>query len=115
MRMFHGSSSPVLALHEGLCLTDDDDRARDYAAAAFGAHWLHEVSLDLDGLVVIDVEDGWDRDEAVAAGDHGDVPGADVLVYQDESPHNHRHCTWRLMTPAALAAVTPAGTAGLDA
>jgi hypothetical protein len=107
MRMFHGSSSDTVALHQGLCLTDADDAARDYANAAWGTHYLHTVDIDLDGLTVADAPEDWDRDENTAASDNGgDYDGADIIVYGDETPMNHRHVTYRLMTPAALAAVT---------
>jgi hypothetical protein len=106
MRMFHGSSSQTLELHQGLCLTDDEDSARDYAFAAFATHMLHTADVELAGLVVIDAPGDWDRDENTAASDNGDDYGADVIVYDDETPMNRRHVTYRLLTPAALAAVT---------
>jgi len=108
--MYHGSSSQTPALHEGLCLAEDDDAARDYAFAACQAHYLHTVDIDLTGLVVIDAPGDWDRDENTAASDFGGSYGADVIVYDDETPVNRRHVTYRLMTPAALAAVTVTGT-----
>lgn len=106
--MYHGSSSPVLVLHEGLCLTDDPERAAEYA---YNSGYVHEVEIDLDALSEVEAEGEWDHDEAAARSDF-DAPdyGADVITYDDESPWGRGHRTWRLMTPAALAAVTVAGT-----
>lgn len=115
MRMFHGSSSQTVALHDGLCLTDEDDAARDYANAAYGTHYLHTVTIDLAVLTVTEIEGDWDRDENTAASDFGGgYDGADVIVYDDETPMNRRHVTYRLMTRAALAAVTVTGTSDAE-
>ena len=103
----HGSSSDTLPVHPGLCLTEDEDSAADYARSAFGTHYVHEAALNLDGLTVIDADGDWDRDENTAASDlGGDYDGADIITYDDETPMNRRHVTYRLMTPAALAALT---------
>ena len=100
MTLTHGSRNP-LALHIGLCLTDDDDSAAAYSDDGF----VTEVSVNLAGLTVVDLA-GYDRDENAAAGDDDDSHGADVLVYDDEDTKGQPHRTWRLMSPAALAAAT---------
>jgi hypothetical protein len=110
VKMHHGTSSKSLTLHVGLCLVVDEDRAAEYAQAAFGTHFVHEVTVDLDGLAVKEVEGEWDRDEAAAASDFGGDFGADIIVYDDETPYQRQHITYRLMTPAALAAVTVTAT-----
>jgi hypothetical protein len=49
---------------------------------------------------VTGVSGDWDRDENTAASDFGsEYDGADVVVYDDETPVNRRHVTYRLMTP----------------
>ncbi len=106
--MYHGTSSATLPVHAGLCLTGDRDHAADYAAACYGTRYIHEVAIDLTGLTVRDLDAGYDRDanDAPADADPADFPGADVIVFADETPAGHRHTTWRLLTPAALAAIT---------
>ncbi|HET9893657.1 MAG TPA: hypothetical protein VFQ44_01740 [Streptosporangiaceae bacterium] len=108
MRMYHGNYESAMVLHPGLCLTDDDDAARDYGRPGIASDgWLHELDLDIDaaGLVILEVA-GYDHDANEAAGDYGDGSGADILIFADETDAARRHDTWRLMTPAALAACT---------
>lgn len=105
--MYHGKAG-AMALHPGLCLTDDADAAAEYARYCFAAgeaRLVHTVTLDLDGLTVVEV-DGYDRDANWAPGDGGEYTDADVIVYIDETIGGNSHTTWRLMSPAALAAVT---------
>jgi hypothetical protein len=106
--MYHGNYESTAVLHPGLCLTDDDDLARDYGRGSRGR--LHALDVDLAGLTVADLADGYDHDENTAPGDDGQGFGADVIVFWDETDAGRRHRTWRLMTPAALAAVTVAGS-----
>ncbi len=113
--MYHGNAGK-LGLHTGLCLADDPDIAYDYAAATAGGYdlrYVHTVELDLDGLRVVEVA-GYDRDDNVAPGDGDDTYGADVMVYDDETITGRAHRTWRLMTPAALAALTHTSTTEED-
>lgn len=113
--MFHGSSSQTLDLHQGLCFTDDEDSARDYANAAYSTHMLHTADINLTGLTLTEISGDWDRDENTAASDFGGgYDGADIIVYDDETPMNRRHATYRLMTPAALAAVTIVASSDAD-
>ena len=112
--MFHGTDNEALPVHEGLCLTPREDAAEDYARNAAGYDGrLHEVSLDLDGLTVLEAA-GYDRDANRACGDGTEAYGADVLVFTDESPKGREHLTYRLMTAAALAAVTVITTSITD-
>lgn len=113
--MYHGTSSAALPIHEGLCLTSDDDRAREYAAACYGTRYVHEVTIDLAGLAVTDLDEGYDRDanEAPADADPASF-GCDVIIFADETPHGHHHTTWRLLTTAALAAITVTATTEED-
>jgi hypothetical protein len=108
--MYHGSSSRDLPLHEGLCLAGEEDAALDYALySAFGPdRYVHEVTADLDGLTVLHLDEGYDRDENIAPADldPSAFPGADVIVFADETIRGRAHDTYRLLTPAALAAVT---------
>jgi hypothetical protein len=113
LTMHHGTSCGTLPLHEGVCLADDEGPAAEYALSAHGTHLVHTVTLALDGLEVLEV-DGYDHDGNTAPGDDGEGYGADVIIFDDETPHQHRHVTYRLMTPAALAAVTVTGTRGAE-
>lgn len=106
--MYHGNGSR-LALHTGLCLTDDLRSARDYASYDHADGVVHTVEVDLHGLRVVEV-DGFDRDENLAAGDDFTAFDADVIVYTDETITGRAHRTWRLMSDAALTAVTLTAT-----
>lgn|SRR5487761_1659574 len=110
LTMYHGSSAGEVSLHQGLCFTDDVERARDYALyGGFGpVRYVHSAVIDFDGLVVAEM-DGFDRDENVAPGDLAASGGADVIVYDDETPAGRRHRTYRLLTAAALARLTVTG------
>lgn len=105
--MFHGNHEAGITLHPGLCLTDDDDAARDYGRGSRG--WVHALDVDLDGLTVTET-DGYDHDANEAPGDYDLSLGADIIVFWDETDDARRHQTWRLLTPAALAAVTVTGS-----
>lgn len=103
--LYHGSHCNAnLALHEGICLTDDESVASHY-----GRH-LHTVEIDLDTLTVEECP-GYDRDENDAPADHDDyraaavARGVDVLVYDDEDEMGQRHDCYRLVSERALAAV----------
>jgi hypothetical protein len=113
MTMFHGTSSAGLPLHEGLCLAEDDERAWDYARCAFGdIRYVHRAELDLDGLTVLELDEGYQRDGNVAPADldPAGFPGTDVIVFDDETPHGRYHVTYRLLTSRALAALTYVST-----
>lgn len=109
MTAWHGNHEGTLTLHVGLCLTDDDEAARHYGRRGF----VHRAELNLAGLTVLDI-DGYDHDANAAPGDHGEDYGADVIVFWDETDCARRHETWRLMTPAALAALAVTGSEPAD-
>ena len=110
MTLFHGTRSDTLSAHIGLCLTPDQDAAARYARRS---GTVYEVAISLNGLTVLDVEvaqsdiddNNWpgDSDESVA----GLVAkGADVVRYTDMDEQGYTHTTLRLLTPAAVAAVS---------
>lgn len=106
MRLYHGSNKPFAA-HVGLCLTDDQYAARDYAPRGT----LTTVEFVPFGLVV---------ERARSFGEAGDDGccdsaretrryrrrGVDVVEYQDQSPDGRTHRTWRLISRRALRAIT---------
>ena len=118
MTLYHGTRSDTLTAIIGLCLTPDQDAAARYARRS---GTVYEVAISLDGLSVLDVEvaqsdiddNNWpgDSDESVAAlvGQ-----GADVVRYTDMDEQGYTHTTLRLLTPAAVAAVSGI-TAMMDA
>jgi hypothetical protein len=102
MSYFHGAHTRF-STHLGLCLTDDEDTARNYAGISRGH--LATMELDLAALTVIECEAiDWDANEA--PGDDGDSRDADVLVFDDADEYGREHRTWRLMTQAAIDALT---------
>jgi hypothetical protein len=116
MRMFHGSSSQTLALHEGLCLAEDENIARDYAIYTSGDSYLHDLELSFAGLTVTELDEGYDRDANIAPADldPSAFPGTDIITFTDETITGREHVTYRLLTPAALAAVTVMATSDAD-
>lgn len=117
MEMYHGSGSDRIAIHPGLCLTDDLDAAENYAYQwdLLGTPTVATVHLDLTGLRVVEV-DAYDRDSNLAVGDRDLAVDADVVVYDDEDHYGRRHRTWRIVSPAAVDAcqVVAAHTLELD-
>lgn len=117
----HGTHHENLPFVSGLCLAagghDDGYAAASRYARRAGGEWVHEVSVDLDGLVVRELE--VDAAELLRTGD--DYPcdharerlalvaaGVDAVVYSDEVL-GVAHRTVRLLSPRALAAVTIVG------
>lgn len=101
MKLYHGTRNESLALHVGLCLTDDETAARHYGAN------VHEI--EVDGVELrVDVAN-WDRDAMVYPGDRRselDAWAADgyaLVRYEDETPNGRQHSTWRLCSLAAVA------------
>lgn len=112
MRMFHGSTRGFTA-HIGVCLTDDQAAAWDYAVRGIKPGQLVTVDLQLHGLRV---EKGRPfEDGADACGDSAaEVKrlrrrGVDVVEFTDQSPGGRQHRTWRLISRKALRAVSPNG------
>ena len=110
MTLYHGTRSDTLSAFVGLCLTPDQDAAARYARRS---GTVYEVAISLDSLNVLDVEvaqsdiddNNWpgDSDESVAA---LVAKGADVVRYTDMDEQGYTHTTLRLLTPAAVAAVS---------
>ena len=117
MRMFHGSSSQTLDLHQGICLTEHDSIARDYAIySSSDAGCIHHVEFAFAGLSVLELDEGYDRDANIAPADLDPAafPGTDVIIFADETITGRAHLTYRLLTPAAIAAVTVTGSSDAD-
>jgi hypothetical protein len=118
MTVYHGSAGE-LTLHLGLCLTGNQ-AAADYARYASSEGRVHEVELDLDGLTVVELDEGHDWDANTAPGDNGedyrDQAGdiADVIIFTDATATGRQHVTYRLMTDKALAAAAAAGCQMLE-
>ncbi len=109
INLFHGTDHDTLPLHAGLCLADDED-----AASTYGEN-VHEVTLDLDGLTVEEVEidlaaikrDGEDY-PADSASDRATylARGVDIIVYSDIADRlggGAEHLTYRILSDRALA------------
>ncbi len=108
----HGSRKP-LALHVGLCLTDDRAAARCYAGE--GGR-ITAVELKLAGLRVVRVEGFGEGETAAACGDTAEelaalaAEGVDVVTYDDEAIGlDDTHRTWRIVSDRALAAAQVLG------
>lgn len=105
MTLYHGAHTRF-ALHVGLCLTDDRSSAETYRQ---GKGELAEVELDLTGLCVLDLDEGYNRDEDEAPADRDPSEfDCDVIVYDDEDLRGRPHRTWRLVSDRAVDAVTSA-------
>lgn len=120
MKAYHGNADE-LVLHPGFCVTEDEGIAADYGTYASSSEGrVHTVELDLDGLTVVELDEGHDWDANVAPGDNGetyadeDGNAADVIIFADATAYGREHETYRLMTPAALAAVTLISTSVID-
>lgn len=120
MKAYHGNAGE-LVLHPGFCVTEDEDTAADYGTYASASDGrVHEVEVDLDGLTVVELDEGHDWDSNEAPGDNGetytDEDGnvADVIVFTDATAYGKQHETYRLMTPAAIATVTLISTSIID-
>jgi hypothetical protein len=111
MRLYHGTHHEDLPMHVGLCLTPDFAAASEYARV-HGGEWVHEVSIDLDGLVVehITVDPRACRDSDFWPGDTARervalaARGVDLIVY-DDICHTQGHATYRIVSEKALAAL----------
>jgi hypothetical protein len=102
--LYHGGSE---TLYLGICLTDSEHSALGYATQKNAVETVTEYEIDLAGLVVVDCGDVHPDSicSTTCPGDDGDTRGADVLVYRETGMWCETHRTWRLMSPAALAAV----------
>jgi hypothetical protein len=115
MRLYHGTHHEDLPLHPGLSLTPDFSAAREYARVR-GGEWIHEVTIDLEGLTLEEVEvdvrecrdsDCWPGDSAREVAGLA-ARGVDVIVFDDVC-HAAAHRTYRIISQRALAAITYEG------
>ena len=101
---FHGTDNEEFQAYVGLCLTQCELSAGDYGGNIF------PLWLNLDGLRVVDANHLVDRENQNYPGDRNPCElaseiDADVIFYDDETCRGRSHDTWRLLTPAAVAAV----------
>lgn len=109
--LWHGTAEAELPLHEGLCLAETESAADGYRRYNRG-RYVHAVILDFEGLRVMELDDRYDRDANTAPADADPRDyDADVIIFTDETPDGKEHATYRLLTAAALAAVTVTATA----
>lgn len=111
---YHGTHHEDLPSHPGVCFCigrTAREAAKEYAQVR-GGEWVHEVEIDLDGLVVEEVgvdvaqcrrDDSWPCDSAREVADYV-ARGIDAVVFDDVC-HSVAHRTIRLLSARALAAV----------
>lgn len=95
---YHGGS--LTAAYVGLCLTNDETAAENYASQNGEDCRVYELVIAA-GLTIADVEYDYDGCEPILT----DVT-ADVVEYLDCDEQGRTHRTWMLLTPAAVAATT---------
>ena len=104
---FHGTFKNDPILHLGQTFADNEDTARNYGGSRGK---LFNGTVDLKGLRIAHVKP-FDRDDANygAIGDRESEilwlqqQGVDLIVFDDEDPHNRQHESWRIVSPKALA------------
>lgn len=102
---YHGTRRDFLA-YVGICLTTSERSAKTYGE-------VHELTLDMDGLNMREVE-GYDRNANSARADRADdlaalaAEGVDVLIYDDEDEMGRQHDCIRLISQRAVARLTVA-------
>lgn len=107
MKLMHGSRRP-LALHIGICLTDDRAAAISYANRGGYMGTVATVELDLAGLRVVEVESFGEGETADACGDREEeirdlqADGVDVVTFDDQDYEGDTHRTWRIISQRAL-------------
>lgn len=115
MRLYHGTHHEDLPRHPGLCLTPDFAAASEYARVRDG-EWVHEVVVDLTGMVVEEVEidlrtcreaDHFPGDTAAELAEFA-ARGVDLIAY-DDCCLTRAHRTYRIVSERALAALTYEG------
>lgn len=103
----HGSRRGV-ALHIGLCLTDDRGAAISYANRGGYMGTVSTVELDLSGLRVVEMEGFGEGDTLDACGDREEeirdlqADGVDVVTFDDQDYEGDTHRTWRIISQRAL-------------
>lgn len=98
--LFHGTDRTEFVAHAGVCLTNSEERARDYGGNVFAIEVVDGTCASATRV------DGYDRDTNTAPGDDGDGEG--WIEYADESPYGRAHTTWRAMDDDALSAILSA-------
>lgn len=105
---YHGTDN--LALHMGICLTEDERAAANYATEKNDGQ-VYELAADLTGLVGVEVEYNYDEGEAVIPEDLV----ADYATFVDCDMWNRDHDTTMLLTEAAVARVEVVGVLEVEA
>jgi len=110
MKLYHGTrNGKALALHIGLCLTDDRK------AAGHHGDTVTVVELDASDLV-LSVVDAYDHETNTAAGDSDpdayEADGIDMISYLDETERSRQHQTYRIVSRKAMAACRILGEEG---
>lgn len=109
MTFFHGTKNDNVTLHIGFCVTTDEDAARRYGR--YGV--LAELAIDTSALRILSVDvsredidaNNWPGDTAASAAAIV-ADGYDAVEYTDMDCDGNTHPTLRLLTAAAVAAVT---------
>jgi hypothetical protein len=108
MELYHGTHNNLMgtgAAHEGMCFTESEESAQQYAGSNGTVY-----TIDIAGLNVVECE-GYDRDENYAPADSDSfraahaANGADILRYSDEDENGREHECFRLVSEKAVAAV----------
>jgi len=107
MELFHGSNkNTTLTPHIGICLTDSESSAEAFAGG--NENQVYTIDIDLSGLTIADMDDGYDRENDIAPGDDADDitemqnDGIDVITYTDEDEFGRQHDCWRIISALAL-------------
>ena len=109
MTFYHGTRNNAVTIHVGLCVTTDEAAARRYGRCGLVA----ELVIDTASLRILSV--GVSREDIDANNWPGDTAasaaaivanGYDAVEYVDMDCDGNTHPTLRLLTPAAVAAVT---------
>ena len=112
MAFFHGTRNDEFAAHTGLCVTTDADAARRYGRNGI----MVELEIATCNLRILaaqvsreDIDaNNWPGDTAASIAALV-AQGYDAVTYLDMDGDGHAHPTLRLLTPAAVAAVTVVG------
>jgi hypothetical protein len=118
MTTLHHGAHTKFSLHIGQCFTDDRSAADSYACQGRAGE-IATISADFDGLRVVELDAGYDRDANSAPGDDDAAElaaehGADVIIYDDEDIRGQSHRCWRLLTEAALGAIGDVSTTAAE-
>jgi len=115
MRMYHGGNTTTA--HQGLCLTDDYDVAVGYAVDKNAATTVIEFEVDWDAITVGEADrfdDNGNGDWIAVGDDDSDIADTDLIGFDDQGMRCETHRTWRLMSAAAVAAVTMVAVHEID-